>query len=151
MAKFYWVLYKVINGYAIVTDLTLASSQPDGWNKINVKYAQAPFTRKTICSIFSYLDNELGCHKAMLFDGNIAENKGICDTCSERLKTLEMHLLIKQNTHPNNSILSKWESELAGLEYSETVGSLFNEIFWINQKPNMKNELKTSWILFEMA
>ena len=121
--------HKVINGYATVTNLTLASAKPDGWSKMNVKHAKAPFAKKTICSIFSYLGEEFGCHNEMLFDGTTEENKDICCKYSERLKILKRHLSLKKLNNHNNTKIRQWESELAGLEYSATVGSLFNETF----------------------
>ena len=85
-----------------VAYLTLSSTQLDGWSKMNVKYTKAPFTKKTICSQFYYLGQELGCHREMLFDGTCKEDKVICLKYSERFFTPEKHLLLKKVENHDN-------------------------------------------------
>ena len=70
------------------TDLVMAAVIPNSWNKMNVKYAKAPFPSKALYEKFVYLSIKLGFSSStgIYFKGTHGEDKDISKKITKDLK-----------------------------------------------------------------
>jgi len=125
-----------------LTHLTKTSVYPDGWNKMNVSAAKAPFSYETISDMMLNVATELQCTDEiyMIDIGNM----DIPTLYKSRLS-----VLLTYNKHFGNAVLA---SKIRTIEYSMHIAIIFNETLlnskvFINQNTLLKHETNLCYSL----